>query len=152
VLLKLDQIAKTRSAADCRRIQQVGDGQIPVVQVVGDELPEPQQIASSGVEHNHRGGVEVLPHPHTAEEIRHGVADGDIEQAFFHIQRWRYSDPARHRGVRPPCFPMSRNRVHPPRGRYLNRHTGSPSDSRKAPIQPLMPYSLIPIPEMTRSS
>src|SRR6516164_1953445 len=64
---------------DYRRVQRVGHGQVPVMLVVRNELPEPLELATSGADLNHRGGVQILAHPHTAEEIRHGIADGDVE-------------------------------------------------------------------------
>jgi class 3 adenylate cyclase len=48
----------------------------------------------SGVEHNHRGGVQVVAHPHTAKEIGYGIADRDVEQPFFRVQRRSYPNPA----------------------------------------------------------
>jgi len=42
----------------------------------------------------HRGGVQVVAHPHTAKEIGYGIADRDVEQPFFRVQRRSYPNPA----------------------------------------------------------
>src|SRR5262249_62423329 len=63
-------------STDYRRVQRVGYGQVPVMLIVGNELPEPLQLSGSGVEHNHRGGIQILSNPHIAKEIRYGIADG----------------------------------------------------------------------------
>jgi hypothetical protein len=36
----------------------------------------------------------LLPHPHTAKEIGYGIADRDVEQPFFRVQRRSYPNPA----------------------------------------------------------
>ena len=62
--------------------------------VVGNELPEPLQLPGSGVEHDHRGGIQILANPYTAKEIWRGIADGDVKQAFLCVQRRGYPNPA----------------------------------------------------------
>src|SRR6516225_7204301 len=42
-ILSCNRHHRPACAADHRRVQRVGDGQIPVMQVMGNELPEPLQ-------------------------------------------------------------------------------------------------------------
>ena len=76
-------------AADGGLEQRAHLAQICVVHVVGNELPVPQELAGLGVERDDRVGIEVGARPKLAIEVRRGIADGQIDDAGFGVERQR---------------------------------------------------------------
>ena len=110
--------------------------EIPVVRVVGNELPVPAQLPGPQVERDDGVGVEVLAGPQLRRQIGRRVGDRDVDLAV----RARSSESAVQTAPPPTGISFGLGQVSAPGspgfGTVLKRHTGEPSSTLNAPTQP----------------